>query len=68
MMRAFGLSLLLITATCLLVTTVSDVEGIYNSAQRRLMRRYNAGRSLIQGGKFFNSDPSRSRDRVYQVI
>ena len=68
MMRAFGLSLLLITATCLLVTTVSDVKGVFNSAHRRSMRRYKVGRSLIKGGKFFNSDPSRSRDRVYQVI
>ena len=67
MTRAFGLSLLLITATSLLVTTVSDVKGILNSAHRRSMRK-TAGRSLIQGGKLFNSDPSRSRARVYQVI
>ena len=68
MMRAFGLSLLLITATSLLVTTVSDVKGLLNSGHRRLIRRYKAGRSQIPGGKLFNSDPSRSRARVYQVI
>lgn len=69
MMRAFGLSLLLIIATSLLVTTVSDVKGLLNSGHRRLIRRYNHnGRSQIPGGKLFNSDPSRSRARVYQVI
>ena len=66
MMRAFGLSLLLITATSLLVTTVSDVKGFLNSSTRRFVRR--KGRSQIPGGKLFNSDPSRSRARVYQVI